>query len=453
MLKSIENGKGRTLYSKVASFLDHFCPPSQPLLLALSGGADSLCLFYCLLAYREQTALSFHVAHVDHGWREESQKEAHILKELTAHHQIPFHLKTLHPSLLEGNLEAACRKERYAFFSSLTALHSFQAVLTGHHMDDQAETVFKRLAEGADWSCWGGLRTEIRLAGLRVLRPLLDVSKEDIQAFMTRQAIDFFEDPSNREAKFLRSRMRETIFPWLNAHFGKKINKNFARIGGEVQELVDYFDQRLKNIAEHSIEGYLGSYWDLHSLLPSHLLEIKYLLRLISKQRGCVFSRLVIEQAAIALLLGRANQRFEGGKHCLYVDRKCLFLLSRSDEIRQEKSLRIEEGCFDWGNWKIRIEQGCFPLSSPSSWKEGWVGRMDICLPLEGGYTLGFKEESLRSIKKRWNQAKVPAFLYDHFPLVWKERKVAHEFLTGKPLFPLKEGEKCWKLSFNRIRE
>lgn len=442
-----------TLDATVASFLQQFCPSSQPLLLALSGGADSLCLFYCLLAYREQTGRLFHVAHVDHGWREESKREAQTLQELAFHHHVPFHLKTLDPSFLKGNLEAVCREERYAFFASLQPLHSFQGVLTGHHQNDQAETVFKRLAEGAHWSSWTGLRLESWIDTLRVLRPLLGISKKEIYSFMSQQKALFFEDRSNCDLRFLRARMRETIFPWLNEHFGKQIEGNFAKIGEEAQELADYFDQRLKKISEDFIEGDLGSYWDLQTSLPSYLLEIKYLLRLINKQRGILFSRSVIEQAAQALSLGRANQWFKGGSSWLYIDRKRLFLFSRLPAIQKQQPLKIDQGCFKWGEWEIYIEKGCYSLSVPTSWKEGWKGKMNVCLPLEE-YSLAFKETgiSLKNIKKKWNQAKVPAFFYDYFPLIWSEGRTVHEFLTGKSLFSLKEGERCWKLKFDRIK-
>ena len=87
--------------------------------MALSGGPDSLCLFYCLLEYRKRYGTPIHIAHVDHGWREESRQEVEILQRLAGNNQISFHLKTLNPTLMKGNLEAICREERYAFFAEL----------------------------------------------------------------------------------------------------------------------------------------------------------------------------------------------------------------------------------------------------------------------------------------------------------------------------------------------
>ena len=138
-----------SIFIQIENFLQVYCHSSSPLLLALSGGPDSLCLFYALLKYRNESNTPFHVAHVNHNWREKSVLEAQTLEQLASKHQVPFHLKILDPSLLRGNLEAACREERYQFFASLCQFNQFQGVLTGHHQGDQAETIFKRILEGA----------------------------------------------------------------------------------------------------------------------------------------------------------------------------------------------------------------------------------------------------------------------------------------------------------------
>ena len=126
---------------------------------------------------------------------------------------MPFHSKGWNPNLLEGNLEAACREERYLFFSSLNQQHSYQGVVTGHHQNDQAETVFKRILEGSHWSRWGGLQPESCLYGVRVLRPLLEISKSAIQDTLKSAGLIAFDDPTNRQPAYLRARFRESFFP------------------------------------------------------------------------------------------------------------------------------------------------------------------------------------------------------------------------------------------------
>ena len=106
---------------------------SDPFILGLSGGADSLSLFYALLACK----IPFIIAHIDHGWREQSENEAKQLSQLAIAHNIPFYLKKLDPRQIQGNLESGCRKERYLFFKELCKETGAQGVILGHHANVQ----------------------------------------------------------------------------------------------------------------------------------------------------------------------------------------------------------------------------------------------------------------------------------------------------------------------------
>lgn len=440
------------VFSQIESFLLKFCPSSSPLLLALSGGPDSLCLFYALLLFRERYHTPFHIAHIDHRWRQESQEEAETLHQLALQHQVPFHLKVLNPSLLKGNLEAACREERYTFFAQLCQQIPFQGVLTGHHRDDQAETIFKRILEGAHWSRWSGLQSENWIQGIRILRPLLGVTKNDIQKILFQENIQAFEDPSNRHLQFLRARLRETIFPRLSEEFGKQVQNSLAVLGAEAQELIHYFDARLTPLLKQGISGPWGIFFDLQSQMPESLLEMKYLLRLLCKQEETYFSREIIELAAQALRKGKANQFFSMRSNQIWIDRQRIFMLPSPFVAKESQILQVRPGTCLLGDWKLNILEDVY-LSShqATSWKEGWRGGLRGYLPI-GNYLIGTKKLLSReivntvAIKKRWNQAKVPAFLYFYFPLIWGEEGICHEFLTGKTLCSLNEGTPCWKV-------
>jgi tRNA(Ile)-lysidine synthase len=439
-----------SIFSKVETFLRHFCPSSSPLLLALSGGPDSLCLFYSLLAYRNRYGIPFHIAHVDHGWRQESQAESQALQQLASYHQVPFHLKILVPTLLKGNLEAACREERYAFFASICQQIDFQAVLTGHHQDDQAETVFKRVLEGAHWSRWTGLKSEGWIQGVRILRPLLTVSKSEIRETLVKEGLQAFEDPTNRDLHFLRARLRETIFPWLNQKFGKQVQKSFIEISEEAQELVSYFELRLAPLLDHLIQGPWGVYLDLQNHLPVSLVEIKYLLRLLCARQFFFLSRMIIEKAAKALQEGQANQLFVMGSHHVWIDRRRVFIIQFPLDTPESQSQDIRSGSYMLGNWKVDIKESVYSSSQHiTSWRQGWQGCLTNYLPF-GSYRLGFIKNmpaNLSKVKKRWSQAKIPAFLYAYFPLIWTEKGTCYEFLTGKPFVALKEDLPCWKVN------
>lgn len=446
------------IFNQVEAFLLTFCPSPSPVLLALSGGADSLCLFYALLVFRERHGKPFHIAHVDHRWRQESQEEAEALRELALQHQVPFHVKILDPSLLKGNLEAACREERYAFFAELCREIYFQGVLIGHHQDDQAETIFKRMLEGSHWSRWGALQPESWIKGIRILRPLLEITKNEIRQALSGENIQAFEDPSNRHFEFLRARLRETLFPRLNQEFGKRVQPSLIAIGKDAQELVHYFDARLTPLIEQSSQGPWGICLDLQSFMPKSLLEIKYVLRLLCKRQNFFLSRDIIQQAAQALQLGKANQLFAMGSHQIWIDRQRIFLLTFPLVVKESQSIKIVAGSHSLGNWKLSVIESVYSAEESTSWQEGWEGWFKCYLPI-GNYMIGFKKsldpEILNrvAIKKRWSQAKVPAFLCNSFPLVWGKEGIYHEFLTGSPLFSLREGIPCFAIDLRHGKQ
>lgn len=309
-------------------FLTSICAKDKPLLLALSGGPDSLFLFYYLVQYRKRTQIFFHVAHVDHGWRQESLSERLTLERLAADHDVPFHLLNLNPIELTGNLEAACRKERYAFFYQLTLKYQFQATLTGHHLNDQCETVFKRICEGAHWSKWDALQKDTFVEGVRVLRPLLPLSKKQICGYLEELNLKFFEDETNRDCHFFRAKLREKIFPWLNEAFGKNIEPGFAVIASDAHELNDYFSEKLNPLLSLAVKEPNGVRYPFNDQLPNSLLEIKYLLRLVFKAHECTFSRQIIDLAAKALFEGKANLEFATKSHKIYIVRKSLLFMT-----------------------------------------------------------------------------------------------------------------------------
>jgi len=444
-----------SIFPRVEAFLLARCPPPCPLLLALSGGADSLSLFYSLLLFRKRQGLSFHVAHIDHGWRKESQEEARALQRLASEHDVPFHLHLLDSLALKGNLEAACRKERYAFFAALCQQIPCQALLTGHHQGDQAETIFKRLLEGAHWCRWAPLKEESRLLGMRILRPLLGIPKRDIEASLFQANIQAFEDPTNQEVKFLRARLRKRLFPLLNKEFGKEVHQSLIAVGQEAQELIEYFDARLLPLLESSVQGPWGICLDLQRCMPESLLEVKYLLRLVAQKQGFFLSRPLIEQAAQAWRWGKANQLFAMGLTQLRLDRQRLFIMPAPFVPKEKELLKLELGNHLWGEWRLTVSEDIYSANDrTTSWKEGWKGNLKHFLPIGGDPP--FLKQGLdatllnrAAIKKRWSQAKVPAFLYPYFPLIGRKDNICHEFLTGNPLTLLNEGVACWRVELN----
>lgn len=325
----------------LSSFLDKRSP--QPLLLALSGGSDSLFLFFALLDLREKHAVLFHVAHVDHGWREESKKEGEQLMQLAASHGVPFHLKVLDPSQFNGNLEEASRNARYDFFGQLHQEHRYAGLVTGHHYGDAIETTLKRMFEGAHWSKWNAMEMREMRGDLPLLRPLLNHSKKEIQQALAELGNKPFEDSTNRDTRFLRARMREELIPLLAKTFGKEIEKSLLHIRSDVAELKSFFDKRLSPLLKSAVKETWGTFLDCSAWRDMHLLELKLLIRELCRQHSFTLSRESLAQAASALQKGKANCRFEKGENRVEIDRGIIRVFGHKIVYKRTLSL-IESG-------------------------------------------------------------------------------------------------------------
>ena len=181
-------------------------PPGQPVLVACSGGSDSLALLYLL---REQ-GWPVEVGHLDHAGRPDSQRPADFLQELCTRWEVPFFRRRLHVDAwarrYRMSWEAAAREVRYAWLARL-ARQRGALLVTGHTLEDQAETVLMRLLQGC---------TLTGLAGVFPRgRPLLRHTREELQGQLRARGVDWFEDPGNQDSRFLRVRLRYEVLPLL----------------------------------------------------------------------------------------------------------------------------------------------------------------------------------------------------------------------------------------------
>lgn len=196
-----------------APFIHH-----SRVLLAVSGGPDSTALM--LLAHRWRTAAGtateLHVATVDHGLRPESRAEAEAVGALAARLGLPHAVLTLPAPLPKARLQEAARHARYEALLAHALRVGAGAVATAHTLDDQAETVLFRLMRGSGLGGLAGIPAERPLQTLTILRPLLGRPKAELVALCEAAGVAFAEDPSNRNPRFARTRLR-ALLPSLAA--------------------------------------------------------------------------------------------------------------------------------------------------------------------------------------------------------------------------------------------
>ena len=151
----------------------------KPLILAFSGGVDSSVLCAILIAMKNKREFDLHILHIDHSWREEDRVQARQIQEKFEKLNIPFTLVTLQPPLDKRNLEEISREERLAIFQKMAKEMGAEAILLGHHQDDLAETMLKRIFEAAPFPFWNAIDEVTYYNESLLWRPLLGFLKRD----------------------------------------------------------------------------------------------------------------------------------------------------------------------------------------------------------------------------------------------------------------------------------
>jgi len=205
-------------------------PAGASVLTAVSGGIDSAVLLHIL----NQLQYNLAVAHVNFKLRgSESDSDASFVETLTKSYNLPYFNKTL--NLGSGkrkrgeSLQMLAREARYGWFDELAIEHSFEAVAVAHNLDDQVETFFINLLRGTGLAGLQGISAKKG----RIVRPLLQFSRKEIESYASRNNLKFVEDSSNQKTDYLRNRLRHRVIPVLNEMqpaFSSIMASNFERI-------------------------------------------------------------------------------------------------------------------------------------------------------------------------------------------------------------------------------
>jgi len=198
--------------------------------LAVSGGADSTALAVVLAGMQQKLGFRAIVLHVDHGLRPDSAADARFVKRLARELGLPFHGTRVQVVCARGeSLEMAARRERLAFFARMVRRLKLDAIATGHHADDVAETFLMRLARGSGAAGLAGLKRISHVNGITFIRPLLDLRDAELRDFLRRRNIAWREDATNSDTSILRNKVRHVVLPWLKANFDPRLTEHICK--------------------------------------------------------------------------------------------------------------------------------------------------------------------------------------------------------------------------------
>lgn len=209
------------MLNKLRAFLKEqaLLSPGDKVIAAVSGGADSVAMLFALYLLRDELGITLEAAHFNHHLRgAESDRDEAFVTDFCGRHCIPLHMGSGRIVSGKKGLEAAARDARYAFLRSLPG-----KVATAHTADDNAETVLMRLIRGTGLK---GLGAIAPVSG-NVIRPMLTVTRDDVEAFLEEYALPHVEDSSNAEDDFLRNRIRHGILPLMRAE-NPRIGENLS---------------------------------------------------------------------------------------------------------------------------------------------------------------------------------------------------------------------------------
>lgn len=202
---------------KLDSARELFLREKTPVMLCgFSGGADSTAALCVSDLLKNECGFSLVAVHFDHGLRKESASEAEWCQEFCAARNIRCIVEKLNVSSDGGGLENAARQARLAAWKRLSALHGNAAVITGHHANDKCENLFLRLFRGSNASGLTGMRSVSVVEQIKFIRPLLNVTKSEIEEYLRRNGIEsWMVDQSNFDSAMLRNYLRNEVIPGI----------------------------------------------------------------------------------------------------------------------------------------------------------------------------------------------------------------------------------------------
>ena len=226
-------------------------------IVGVSGGPDSMALLYALNQIKRNYDLELKIAHLNHGFRgEEAKREAQFVEDIAQKLELPCEVKTVDvPAYKRKNSlssQEAARVIRYQFLENVREHFQAKKIALGHNADDQAETLMMWLLRGS------GLRGLSGIPPVRegvIIRPLIETTREEIEAFLKERGIPFVVDSSNQQIHYLRNRLRHELFPLLRENYNPQLVKNLV----QTASILRTEDECLEAIARDSLKKIIVS--------------------------------------------------------------------------------------------------------------------------------------------------------------------------------------------------
>ncbi|MCA9400471.1 MAG: tRNA lysidine(34) synthetase TilS [Candidatus Omnitrophica bacterium] len=264
-------------------------------LIGLSGGMDSVCLTHMLKTLQYEFGIHLHAVHINHNLRKSSAKDEAFCKKLAGALNIPFSARKWpkNQQLKKGSLEEHARHFRHQVFFNIAEKINASTIALAHHQNDLAETVLMRIIRGSGLQGIASIQPNRMIEGMQVIRPLLALTRDEIQAHVQEHKLSFVVDESNDDLSFTRNKVRHRLIPFLQNEFNPNIQKT------------------LSNLAENAAADY--QHLQINALAVFNKITIKKTRALVefdieALQRKSTSMQRQLMRLAIAYLKGNTNQ-------------------------------------------------------------------------------------------------------------------------------------------------
>lgn len=279
------------IFEKVLSTINkhELIQKGDKIVVGLSGGPDSVCLLHILSRLKEELDLEIYAAHLNHQIRGiEAQKDAFYISKLCEEMGITFFIKSINvPEYCEKNgvsIEEGARKLRYEMFYEIKNNTRANKIAIGHNLNDQAETILMRMMRGTGLQ---GLKGIEYIRDGVIIRPILDIERNDIEEYCKQNKLNPRIDKTNLESIYTRNKIRLELIPYMKDNFNSNIIESIVRMGNSLRSDNDYIEsealikfKEVSNIKSDSVEINLKPYINLHNSMKVRILRnsIKHIL-------------------------------------------------------------------------------------------------------------------------------------------------------------------------------
>ena len=211
------------------------------IIVGVSAGPDSMALLYILNDLKKRIGYKIVVAHVNHNVRIESKEEAEFLKKYCEKNDIIFEMMTI-TKYGDDNFHNEARNIRYRFYDTVIKKYAANYLMTGHHADDLIETILMRIVRGSTLKGYSGFSDLVDMGYYKIVRPLISVTKDELEEFDRVNGIPYRIDQSNFKDKYTRNRYRKNVLPFLKEE-NKNVHEKFISFSKQIRECDEFIDR------------------------------------------------------------------------------------------------------------------------------------------------------------------------------------------------------------------